>query len=153
MPLVRRSAGLSADGQYLHEVEMERISPTRLLTKGFSLFSLDIHDRTIWLSDHRTWSVLMLSDVLTKRYSRAAITAAISSSLGRESCLSGAALDLDIISTQLVPCCRYTAAPYARRLASAKMCKVGSGKDVKEISLPHCLGNGSVVACTISREI
>ena len=47
MPLVRRSAGLSADGQYLHVVEMEHISATRLLTKGFNLFSLNIHDRTI----------------------------------------------------------------------------------------------------------
>ena len=47
MPLVRRSAGLSTDGQYLHVVETEHISATRLLTKGFSFFSLNIHERTI----------------------------------------------------------------------------------------------------------
>ena len=84
MPLERRSAGLSADGQYLYEVEMECISATLLLTKGFNLFSLNIHERTIQLWDHRTSSVLMVSDVLTNRKSLAAKVAVISSSLGRE---------------------------------------------------------------------
>ena len=93
---------------------------------------------------------MVLSDVLTNEHNRAATTAAINSSLGKECFLSGAALDLDITSVQLVPCCRYTTAPYARGLASAKMCKVGSDVDGEEA---HCLGNGSAVACTISREI
>jgi len=131
------SAGLSTNGQYFHVVEMERNSATLLLTKGFSLFSLKIHDRTIWLSDHRKRLVVVLSDILTND-SCAVIAAAISSSLGKECFLSSATLDFDITSVELVPCCRYTTAPYTRRLASAKMCKVNS--DVDEI---HCLGNGS----------
>ena len=94
--------------------------------------------------------MLVLSDVLTNEHSHAAMTTAISSSLGRECCLSGAALDFDIISVQLVPCCRYTTVPYARRLESAKMCKVDSDIDGQVV---HCLGNGNAVACTISREI
>ena len=143
-------AGLSTDGQYLHVVETVRISATRLLTKGFSLFSLNIHDKTIWLSDHRKTSVVISSDVWTNKQSRAATTAAINSSLGKECFFSGAALDLDITSVQLVPCCRYTTAPYAWRLASAKICKVNPDVDGEEV---HRLGNGSVAACTISLEI
>jgi len=82
----------------------------------------------------------VVSDALTNRYRHAASTVAISS---RESCFSGAALDFDIISysVQLVPCCRYTAAPYAQRLVSAKMCKVGSDLYVEEVPLLHYLGN------------
>jgi len=50
---------------------------------------------------------------MTNKQSRAATTAAITSSLGKECFFGGAALDLDMTGVQLVPCCRYTVAPYA----------------------------------------
>ena len=96
IPLVRRSAGLSAEGQYSQHREMARISSTLQLTNGCSGLWLDIQWITIWLSD-QSWVVQSrLKDVLMKELSFAASTAAFSSSLGRVSCLSGAALDLDI---------------------------------------------------------
>ena len=46
IPLVSRSAGLSAEGQYLQVAGLERISSTRRLTNGFKDFLLFIHART-----------------------------------------------------------------------------------------------------------
>jgi len=110
MPLVSKSVGLSADGLYLHMVEMERISDTQLLTKSFNLFLLNIHDNTIWLSHHKKGLEVMSSNVLTNKHSHTATTAANNSSLGRKWFLSSTALDFDITSVQSFPWCRYATA-------------------------------------------
>jgi len=47
IPLISKSAGLSDDGQYLHDIEIDLISLTRLLTNGLSFFLLVIQERTI----------------------------------------------------------------------------------------------------------
>ena len=70
MSLVNRSAGLSADGQYLQEVKTDWISLTRLLMNGLSFYC--------WLSTEQ----LILRDVIINTQSLTASTAAISSSLG-----------------------------------------------------------------------
>ena len=87
IPRVSRSAGLSAEGQYFHEVEMDCISFTRLCTKGLRVFLLVIQESTIWLSE-------TVRDLEMKVYSLVPTTAAINFNLGRACGLRGAALDL-----------------------------------------------------------
>jgi len=98
IPLVKRSAGLSADGQYCQQEDTERISHTLWLTNSFSFFWLAIQYSTIWLSDHRYSVQLMFREVVMKALSLTASTAAINSSFGNVTCLSGTALGLDITS-------------------------------------------------------
>ena len=95
VPWVSRSAGLSADGQYLHSVEIDLISLTQLLTNGLSVFLLLIHERTIWLSGQNKILVVRM-DVDINTCSHASSTAAINSSLGKVCCLRGAALAFDM---------------------------------------------------------
>ena len=64
IPLVSRSARLSAKGQYLQVAGLERISFTWWLTNGFKDFLLFIHARTIWLSDQRQTIKETPSDVV-----------------------------------------------------------------------------------------
>ena len=95
-PLVKRSAGLSADRQYFQLVEIDRISPTRWWTNGFSFFWLAIQYSTIWLSHHKYNAQSIQREILTNSLHLVASTAAISSNLGSVICFSGAALDFDI---------------------------------------------------------
>jgi len=111
IPLVSKSAGLSDDGKYLHEIEIDQISLTRLLTNGLSFFLLVIQERTIWLSDQKQTFATMLIDLEIKLYILVPSTAAINSNLGKECCLRGAALYFDISMADCVPCCRYATAP------------------------------------------
>ena len=89
----------------------------------------------------------MLSDVKMYEHSRAAVTAAINSSLGNECVLMGATLAFDITMCELDPNWKYAAAPYALELASAKTCRVASASCNVVM---HLQGYGNVVAWIIS---
>ena len=106
MPLVSRSAGLLVVGMYAHAVVGNEsvISITRLEMNGFDadecLMSY-IQCRIIWLSVHRYTGIsesedFRCNDCITNLASLVAMTAAISSNLGRVMDLTGATLDLDI---------------------------------------------------------
>ena len=106
-----KSAGLSADGMYFHEVEVDHISLTWLLINGLSIFLLVIQERTILLSDQKQTLVSVLIDFKMKLYSLVPNVAAINSSLDKECCLRDAVLDFDISMADCVPCCRYAIGP------------------------------------------
>ena len=111
IPLVSKSVGISIERQYFHDVEIDRISLTPLLINSLSVFLLVIQEKTIWLSDQKQTLVSVLIDFEMKLYSLVPSVAAINSSLGKECCLRGAALDFDITMADCVPCCRYVTAP------------------------------------------
>ena len=63
-------AGLFDDEHYLHDVEINQISLTRLCTKGLNFFLLMIQERTIWLSDFLKKTFVSVSiDLEMKLYS------------------------------------------------------------------------------------
>jgi len=76
IPLVSKSAGLSDDGQYLHETKINWILLTRLLTNCLSFFLLVIQERTIWLLDQKQTFASVLTDLEIKLYILVPSTAA-----------------------------------------------------------------------------
>ena len=65
----------------------------------------------IWLSDQKQTLVSMSIDFEMKLHSLASSTTAINSSIGKECCLRGAALDFVISMADCVPCSRYATTP------------------------------------------
>ena len=97
IPLVSKSARLSAESQYLHDVETDRISWTRLITNGLSIFLLVIQERQ---SDCQTRNKQWCSfiDFAIKLYSLVPSTAAMV-----ESVVLGVLLL--ILTSIWLPCC------------------------------------------------
>ena len=101
IPLVRRSAGLSVEGvkDQLAGEKFCRTSVTRWCTKELEWLTLCSQWSTIWLSVHRCtgirWS-LTESEAWTNFATLVAVTAAISSSLGKVKTLMGATRLLDM---------------------------------------------------------
>ena len=86
---------------------------------------------------------LRLRDLSTKDPRRVATTAAISSSLGNECCLTGATRDFDITNEEWLPHWMQTTAPYAFGLASAKICRVTA--EGLAVAVKECTGVGRIV--------
>ena len=106
---------------------------------------------TIWLSVQRL--IEQSRNVRASKMkldSLAGVSAAISSSLGRVNCLSGATLALAILKDVLLSAHKNATAPYAMGLASAKMCNFWCCFVVVLSLERYCLGIVTLVASWMS---